>query len=303
MANLIQRALKDPKMYAIYVLGRILQGSDKKDELYLKILYKHIMGEKLDLEHPKTLNEKLQWLKIHDKKPEYTKMVDKYEGKLYIEEKIGKEYVIPTLGVWNSFDEIDFDKLPDQFVLKCTHDSGGVVICKDKSKLDIEKAKKTINRCMKRRYYYNSREWPYKDVKPRIIAEQFMVDETGWDLKDYKIFCFNGKPIYVEVDYNRSVKHMLNAYDLNWNFLDFCDKSPNNRDADIPKPQRLDDMLKIAEKLSEGHIFLRVDMYSIYDKIYCGELTFYPGSGFIQFNPRKTDIELGKRLKLPIDNQ
>lgn len=127
-----------------------------------------------------------------------------------------------------------------------------------------------------------------------------MVDETGWDLKDYKIFCFNGKPTYVEVDYNRSVKHMLNAYDLNWNFLEFCDSSPNNRDANITKPQRLNEMLEIAKKLSKDMAFLRVDMYSIYDKIYCGELTLYPGSGFIQFNPMRTDYELGKLLELPI---
>ena len=207
---------------------------------------------------------------------------------------------MPLLGVWNEVDEIDFDSLPEQFVLKCTHDSGGVVICKDKKTFDKEAAIRKLKHCYKRNYYQNSREPAYKNIKPRVIAEKFMVDETGWDLKDYKIFCFNGKPTYVEVDYNRSVKHMLNAYDLNWNFLEFCDSSPNNRDANITKPQRLNEMLEIAKKLSKDMAFLRVDMYSIYDKIYCGELTLYPGSGFIQFNPMRTDYELGKLLELPI---
>ena len=271
------------------------------DWLYLKVKYRGAMGTSLDLKNPVSFNEKLQWLKIYDRKSEYTVMVDKYAAKQYVADRIGEQYIIPTLGVWENFDDIDFESLPNQFVLKCTHDSGGVVICKDKSNFDKEAAIKKLKHCYKRNYYLNTREPAYKDIKPRVIAEQFMVDETGWDLKDYKIFCFNGKPVYVEVDYNRSVKHMLNAYDLDWNFLEFCDSSPNNRDADIPKPQRLDEMLEIAKVLSKDMTFLRVDMYSIYDKIYCGELTLYPGSGFIQFNPMKTDYELGKLLRLPID--
>ena len=218
--------LEDPKQYMIYLEGRILQGSKEADEKYLKKLFKYRMGRELDLDHPQALNDKLQWLKISDFKPIYTKFADKYAVREYIAQKVGEKYLVPLLGVWNEVDDIDFNSLPDQFVLKCTHDSGGVVICKDKSNFD-------------------------KDIKPRVIAEQFMVDETGWDLKDYKIFCFNGKPVYVEVDYNRSVKHMLNAYDLDWNFLEFCDSSPNNRDADIPKPQRLDEMLEIAKESLE----------------------------------------------------
>lgn len=293
--------LEDPKQYMIYLEGRILQGSKEADEKYLKKLFKYRMGRELDLDHPQALNDKLQWLKINDFKPIYTKFADKYAVREYIAQKVGEKYLVPLLGVWNEVDDIDFNSLPDQFVLKCTHDSGGVVICKDKSNFDKETAIKKLKHCYKRNYYLNTREPAYKDIEPRVIAEQFMVDETGWDLKDYKIFCFNGKPVYVEVDYNRSVKHMLNAYDLDWNFLEFCDSSPNNRDADIPKPQRLDEMLEIAKVLSKDMTFLRVDMYSIYDKIYCGELTLYPGSGFIQFNPMKTDYELGKLLRLPID--
>ena len=285
-----KNVLEDPKQYLIYLEGRFLTGSKEADEKYLKKLFKYRMGRELDLENPQALNDKLQWLKLNDFKPIYTTFADKYAVRNYIAEQVGEEYLVPLLGVWNEVDEIDFDSLPEQFVLKCTHDSGGVVICKDKKTFDKEAAIRKLKHCYKRNYYQNSRE----------PAEKFMVDETGWDLKDYKIFCFNGKPTYVEVDYNRSVKHMLNAYDLNWNFLEFCDSSPNNRDANITKPQRLNEMLEIAKKLSKDMAFLRVDMYSIYDKIYCGELTLYPGSGFIQFNPMRTDYELGKLLELPI---
>lgn len=293
--------LKDPVKYIIYLGGRLIKGNKKADEIYLRILFKHLMHRDLELDNPKALNDKLQWLKLNDYKPFYKQLADKYDVRKYIADRIGDEYLVPLLGLWDKVEDIDFESLPNQFVLKCTHDSGGVVICKDKNTFDKEAAIKKLKHCYGRNYYHNSRETAYKDIKPRIIAEQYLVDETGWDLKDYKIFCFNGKAIYVEVDYNRSVRHMLNAYDLDWNFLEFCDSSPNDRNADIKKPQRLDEMIKIAEKLSEGMIFLRVDMYSIYDKIYCGEMTLYPGSGFIQFNPMETDYKLGELLKLPID--
>ena len=268
------------------------------DEEFLKKLYKIRMGKELRLDNPQTLNEKLQWLKIHDRNPEYTKMVDKYEVRKYISEKIGEEYLIPLLGVWDSFDEIDFDKLPQQFVLKCTHDSGGLVICKDKSEFNIKAARRKINWRMRRNYYWQNREWSYKNVKPRIIAEKYMTDESEKELKDYKIFCFNGVPEYVEVDFNRQIEHKLNPYDFDWNPLNFCDSSKNDYSADIKRPKRLDDMRAIAAKLSEGISFLRVDFYSIDDAIYIGELTFYPGSGFIEFDPEDVDLKYGKLLKL-----
>lgn len=297
----IKNVLDNPARYFIYLLGRIIQGNQQADEIYLKLLFKYEMGRKLELDNPKALNDKLQWLKLNDYKPYYKILADKYEVRKYIADRVGEDLLVPLLGMWNTVEEIDFDSLPNQFVLKCTHDSGGVVICKDKNTFDKDAAIKKLKHCYGRDYYKNSREPAYKNIKPRIIAEQYLVDETGWDLKDYKIFCFNGKAIYVEVDYNRSVRHMLNAYDLEWNFLEFCDSSPNDRNADIKKPQRLDEMIQIAEKLSEGMIFLRVDMYSIYDKIYCGEMTLYPGSGFIQFNPMETDYKLGELLELPIN--
>lgn len=268
------------------------------DEKYLKKKFKFRMGRKLNLENPQTFNEKLQWLKLYDRKDEYTTMVDKYEVKKYIADKIGEEYVIPTLGVWDKFEEIDFDKLPNQFVLKCTHDSGGLVICKDKSKLDINSAKEKINNSLKNNFYYWGREWPYKNVPRKIIAEKYMVDESAIELKDYKIFCFNGKAEYVEVDFNRHIEHKLNPYDFEWNPLNFCDSSKNDYNADIKKPQRLEEMRTIAETLSKDIPFLRVDFYSIFDEIYIGELTLYPGSGFIQFDPMETDEKYGKKLNL-----
>ena len=289
----------DPYLYIIYFLGRIIHGNKNADEAYLKLLFRYRMKRKLDLSQPYALNDKLQWLKLNEFNPIYTKMADKYEVREYIADKVGEKYLIPLLGVWEKVEDVEWDKLPEQFVLKCTHDSGGVVICKDKSRFDRRAAIKKLEHCYKRNYFQNTRELAYKYIKPRIIAEKFMVDETGWDLKDYKIFCFNGKPTYVEVDFNRSVRHMLNAYDLDWNFLEFCDSSPNDKNANIKKPERLNEMIRIAEKLSENIPFLRVDMYSIFDKIYCGELTLYPGSGFIQFNPMHTDYELGKLLVLP----
>lgn len=289
---------KRMKLYPVWAIGRLFPKTPEWDAQYLKMLYRVKTGNKLHLDDPQTLNEKLQWLKIHDRKPIYTKMVDKYEVRKIIAEQVGEEYLIPLLGVWNKFDDIDFDKLPEQFVLKCTHDSGGLAICTDRERFDKEAARKKIEHCMRRNYYTNSREWPYKDVEPRIIAEEYMVDESGWELKDYKIFCFNGHAEYVEVDFNRYVNHKLNTYDFDWNPLNFCDSSKNDYDANIPKPNRLMEMKEIAEKLSKDMDFLRVDFYSIDNRIFIGELTLCPGSGCIAFEPKETDLYYGKKLKL-----
>lgn len=268
------------------------------DKALLKLIFRARMGKKLDLNDPESLNEKLQWLKLNDRHPEYTTMVDKYAVKDYISDTIGRDYVIPTLGVWNSFDEIDFEKMPNRFVLKCTHGTGGIVLCKDKNQFDIASAKRIIEKVLHTDYYLRTREWPYKNVPRRIIAEPYLVDESGWELKDYKIFCFNGKPEYVEVDFNRFIEHKLNPYDFDWNPLNFCDSSKNDYAANIPKPKRLMEMKRIAKILSKDIDFLRVDFYSIDDKIFVGELTFYPGSGFIKFDPKETDLYYGNKLKL-----
>ena len=300
MINIIKKRIKQlfSPYYHFLFFNRMGLYNSLADEKYLKKMFRLKMGRKLNLENPQTFNEKLQWLKIYDRKSIYTTMVDKYEAKRYIADLIGDEYIIPTLGVWDKFDDIDFDSLPNQFVLKCTHDSGGLVICRDKSKLDLKKAKKKIEKSLKRNFYYVGREWPYKNVKPRIIAEKYLVDESGVELKDYKIFCFNGKAEYVEVDFNRHIEHKLNPYDFEWNPLNFCDSSKNDYSADIKKPIQLEKMREIAETISRDIPFLRVDFYSIYDKVYVGELTFHPGSGFIQFEPRSIDEKYGKLLEL-----
>lgn len=269
------------------------------DQAFIEKMYRLRIGHELNLNEPQTFNEKLQWLKLYDRRPQYTKMVDKYEAKIFVSKIIGLEHIIPTYGIYNKFDEIDFDSLPNQFVLKCTHDSGGIIICKDKSKFNIINAKRKLNKSLRRSYYYHKREWPYKDVIPRIIVEQYMEDESGWQLKDYKIFCFNGEPKFIEVDYDRYVGHKLNVYDLDWNFIDFYMTSPNDKNVKINKPEKLGDMLDYSRKLSHGISFLRVDFYSINSKIYFGELTFYPGSGMIDFHPKEYDSILGRMLTLP----
>ena len=300
--NALYKAITN-KDYRFLILAGQGFYDNMDDEAYLKRKYRACMGKELNLGSPQTFNEKLQWLKLHDRKPEYTTMVDKYAVKKYVADIIGEEYIIPTLGVWNHFDEIDFDKLPNQFVLKCTHDSGGIVICKDKNKLDLKSAKKKMEKCLKRNYYWSSREWPYKDVKPRIIAEQYIEDNNkeGF-LTDYKFFCFNGKMkcMYVSVN-SHTAKQKIQFFDRNYNLL------PIRRDDylvfdEIPKkPNHLDDMIKIAEQLSRNIPHTRIDFYYIQNRIYFAEITFFTGSGFIPFSEKKWDYKLGSWIKLPIE--
>ena len=273
------------------------------DETYLKIAFRSLMGKKLDLKNPQTFNEKLQWLKLYDRKPIYTTMVDKYEAKKYVADKIGEQYIIPTLGVWDKFEDIDFDKLPNQFVLKCTHDSGGLVICRDKSKFDIEAARKKISRSLKRNYFWQGREWPYKDVKPRIIAEKYMEDTSTNDLKDYKFFCFNGVPkiLFIASDRaNPKEETKFDFYDINYNHLDFTNGHPNAVSQPL-KPIKFEEMVNLAGKLSQNIPLLRVDFYEISGKVYFGELTFSHWSGFVPFNPEKWDKIIGTWID--IDNK
>lgn len=274
------------------------------DKIYLKWYFYLRFGYKLDLNNPKTFNEKLQWLKLNNRKPEMVKMVDKVDAKEYVAKIIGEEYIIPTLGVYDSVDEIDFDKLPNQFVLKCTHDSGGIVICSDKSKLDIEAAKAKLRRGLKVNYYYQNREWPYKQVKPRIIAEQYMVDESGYELKDYKIHCFNGVPKMVLVCKDRYSATGITEdfFSEKWEHLNVKRPSIPNSREEIPRPKSLDQMLNLAEKLSMRCPFIRVDFYEINKLIYFGELTFFPASGMGEFYPIEWDYKLGEWIILPSIN-
>ena len=258
------------------------------------------MKKKLDLEKPQTYNEKLQWLKLNDRKNGYTKMVDKYEAKKYVASVIGEQYIIPTLGVWEKFKDINFEILPKQFVLKPTHTSGDVFICKDKNNIDYKKLKKKVNKWLKRKYYFLHREWPYKNVKPRIIAETYIENKEEIGLKDYKFMCFNGKVKCSFVCTNRNSKQGLSVdfFDLNWEKMPFTRHYPNSGEH-INKPINYNQMLQLAEKLAKNIPFVRVDFYEVNRKIYFGELTFYPGAGFEEFSPEKYDRVLGEWLDLP----
>lgn len=296
--NKIFKAFKHPE-WAFGVILRHCFASMMDDKTFIKWEYFSGMRKFPNLKNPQTYNEKLQWLKLHDKHPEYTRMVDKYEAKKYVKEILGEEYIIPTLGVWERFEDIDFDKLPNQFVLKCTHDSGGLVICPDKSKLDINKARKKINKSLKKNYFLEHREYPYKDVKPRIIAEKFMVDESGTELKDYKFFCFNGEPKMLLLACDRANGTYMNFYDMDFNLLPVQRKAHPNAKNEFERPKGFDEMFRIAKILSKDIPHVRVDFYDINGEIYFGELTFFSGSGNIPFYPDEWDYKLGEWLELP----
>lgn len=270
--------------------------SDKKA---IKVRYYLNFGKYPNLKHPKTFNEKLQWLKLYNRKPEYTKLVDKYEVKKIVADIIGEEYIIPTLGVWNSADEIDFDSLPDKFVLKCTHDSASVIICKDKSKFDVTDAKERLDACLKKNLYIWGREWPYKDVKPRIIAEEFLDDASG-NLNDYKFFCFNGYVDCVMVCLDRQVNNTkYYFFDNQWNLkrINILGKKAS-QNFSLPKPFKIDQMFDIARTLSKGIPFIRVDLYFTNEKIYFGELTFFPSCGYDANLLPETDKYFGELIKI-----
>ena len=269
------------------------------DEEFLKMAYKKKLGKNLDLNNPITFNEKLQWLKLHDRKPEYTMMVDKYAVRKYIADKIGEEYLIPLLGVWDNPDDIDFDALPDKFVLKCNHNSGlGMCICKDKSKLDIARVKTELRKGLKQDYYLTGREWPYKNVLRKIICEKYMQDGNDECLTDYKFFCFNGKPkiMYIASDHAKQPKP--DFFDMDFNKINMRMEDPNSEKVHV-KPICFEKMKQIATKLSSNTSFLRVDFYIIDNKLYFGELTFFHMSGFAPINPKKWSYILGDWIKLP----
>ena len=273
------------------------------DEFFLKVAFRLRVGYWPDFDQPRSYNEKLQWLKLHDKHPEYTQMVDKVAAKDYVTGIVGEKYIIPTIGVWNSVEEIEWDKLPGQFVLKASHDSGGVVVCKDKSKLDIELAKYKLRGAGKKDYTKYTKEYPYYDVPHRFIAEQYMEDESGFELKDYKFFCFDGEPRFLFVATGRQQHDTrFDFYDLEFNHLPVLNGHPN---ADLwpTKPQNYNEMLDVAAKLSQGIPHVRVDLYNINGKIYFGELTFFHWSGMTPFDPREWDFKFGEYLKFPVVSQ
>ena len=274
----------------------------KDDELYLKLLYLFEMHKKLDLNNPTTFNEKLQWLKLYNRRPEYTRMVDKYEAKKYAASLIGEKHIIPTLGVWDRFEDIDFEKLPNQFVLKTTNGGGnlGVIICKDKAHLDKEHARNVLNKSLKSNIYKTFREWPYKNVKPRILAEKYVVDESG-ELRDYKFTCTDGTAHNVMLCMGRnSGDTKFYFFDRGWNLLRINKRGKDAPEGfTVPKPQNVEQMFDIAAKLSQGLPYARVDLYNVNGTIYFGEITFYPQSGLDPNLLPETDLHFGQLIKLP----
>lgn len=269
------------------------------DRAYIQLYYFAQFKKFCNLRNPKTYNEKLNWLKLHDRNPDYPKLVDKYEAKKQVARIIGEEYIIPTLGVWDSFDEIDFDALPDQFVLKCTHDSEGVVVVRDKKKLDFPAAREKLTHALSQNFYYMGREWPYKNLKPRIIAEKYMEDHVDGELRDYKFFCFGGEPKAMFVASDRTDHGVFFDYfDLDFNHLDIRQKYPNAAKS-IRKPDNFEKMTELSRKLTKGFPHVRADFYEVDGKLYFGELTFYHFSGFMPFQPEKWDGIFGDWLKLP----
>lgn len=274
----------------------------RSDEKYLKKLFRLNMGKELNLDNPQTFSEKLQWLKLYNRKPEYTQMVDKVEAKKYVANLIGEEYIIPTLGVYNSVGEIDFNALPNQFVLKTTHGggSGGVVVCKDKTTLNIADCKRELQRSMKQNIYRHLREWPYKDVKPRIIAEKLLEVKESEDLPDYKFYCFNGEPRYCQVIRDRNFKETIDFYDMDWNHLPFIGLNPVAKNGlnPVERPFCFENMIRICKELAKDIIFSRIDLYVIDEKVYFGEITFYPASGLGEFSPQEWNYTLGEMIQL-----
>ena len=272
------------------------------DAMYIRLKYFMRMRKWPRLKNPRTYNEKLQWLKLHDRNPAYTRLVDKYEVRGAVAECIGEKYLIPLVGgPWSSFDEIDFDALPDQFVLKCTHDSGGLVICRDKKQLDQAAARRKIERSLATNYYLHGREWPYKHVRPRIIAEKYMEDETTAELRDYKFFCFGGEPrlLYVVTDrHTQGVETRYDFFDMDFHHLDLINTHPN-ADTLPAKPGQFEQMAQLARKLSQGLPQVRVDLYEVNGRVYFGELTFFHNSGMIPFEPPAWDERLGSWVALP----
>lgn len=299
---MIDKLLKIPFFKSLYILFvnicRVIP-----DELYLKMIFRIRTGKKLNLKNPQTFNEKLQWLKLHDHNPLYTTLVDKYAVREYIKENLGEEYLIPLVGgPWSSAGDIDFDKLPNQFVLKCTHDSGSVIICRDKSSFDIKLARKKLNKALRINYYYSSREWPYKDVKPQVIAEKYMKSNGKVVPEDYKVYCFNGMPKYIVVFHNRfedSKELSETVYDTNWIpqgiSLDNHFKISNDVE---PRPECLSEMLALAKKLSQGMAQSRIDFYITDELLKFGELTLFTASGMQPMVPGSLDLELGKEISL-----
>ena len=305
----IIKGFKHPRIAIIYFIENSHLFDRMDDEKYLKLMWRMRFGTSLDLDHPQTYTEKMQWLKLYNRRPEYSDLVDKFEVKKIVADKIGDKYIIPTLGVWDSIEDIDWDSLPNQFVLKTTNgsDSSGVVICRDKNDFDIVSAKNKLAKSLKLDIYKTMREWPYKGIKKRIIAEAYLSDSGQKDgntaedeqLKDYKFYCFSGEPKFMMLASNRFSTHNFNFYDMSFNKLPITSVSGTRSEVEFEKPRKFEEMKEIASILSQGFAHIRVDLYYSGDNVYFGELTFFDTSGYDDFSSPEWNLQCGKWLVLP----
>lgn len=290
--SIVKRLIENP--YRVFnVLNKWRMLGWVSDEIYLKIIYRARLGKKLNLQNPKTFNEKIQWMKLHCREQQPGFLTDKYLVKKYVADRVGERYLIPTIGIWNSFDAIDFESLPKQFVLKCTHDSGTVVVCRDKNKLDRDNIRKRFENALRRNYYTEGREISYKYIEPRIMAEEYVQDMASANLTVYKIMCFGGEPKLIKVICDdHTDTQTIDFMDTDWKKVRLKQNFPN-RDGELPKPRKLDEMLSVAKELSKDFAYLRVDLYEAGEKIYFSEISFFSDSGFAPFYPEEWDEKLG----------
>lgn len=295
--NIFKKILRHSVNFFLSIFGRFLN-----DKNYFRLQYFVILGRFPNIDNPILFTEKLQWLKLYDHNPVYTKIVDKYEVKNIISKIIGDKYLIPTLGVWNSPEEIDFDSLPNQFVLKTTFGGGGdgIVICRDKSRLNIDETIKKLKKSFNTDPYIRAREWPYKNVPRRIIAEQYMEDDSG-ELRDYKFYCFNGVPKVMLVASNRFTNHNFNYFDMDFNVLPITSAMGAQSDVKMERPEGFEEMKEVATKLSRNFAHVRVDLYSSGGKVLFGELTLYDSSGYDDLNSKEWNKRFGDWITLPLE--
>lgn len=291
--------LKNPE-YTINYIKSNGKFDNLTDRRYLELLFKKNTGYALNLEQPRTFNEKLQWLKLYNRNPLYSNLVDKYEVRKYVTEKIGSQYLNTIYGVYKNFEEINFKELPDQFVLKPTHTSGDYFICKNKNMINYKKLKSDVDRWMERNYFQLHREWPYKNAEPRIISEKLLIQENSEELRDYRLFCFNGEPKFIAVDFSITDKNKTrrNLYDLNWDLMDATISYPRELEIEVEQPEKLDELIEISRKLAKGIPHARIDFYIIKNQIIFGEITFFHQAGMGTIKPHSFDLQMGEWINI-----
>nr|WP_319271816.1 ATP-grasp fold amidoligase family protein [uncultured Draconibacterium sp.] len=289
----ISLVVKKIKKYYSYIVNHFIS-----DRLFIKYQFKNRLNRFPDLKNGQSFSEKIQWLKLNYREETMSCCADKYKARDYVKDKVGEKYLIPLINVYENYKDINFNLLPNQFALKATHGCGWNIICKDKTKISASELKAKLKTWQNENYFYRGREWVYKSLYPRFICEQLILDKYGQDPLDYKIFCFNGKPTYIQIDFNRFGNHTRAFYDLNWNKQNFSILHPIS-DEELEKPKNLNELIDVAKKLSENFPFVRVDLYNPDNKIYFGEMTFYPGNGCVPFLPREHDFEFGTLLQIP----